>query len=202
MTTLDTSPDDYGNISIGEKIRRHRKARDFTLTELAQQCDISPSFLSQIERDQANPSIGTLHIIAHVFGLTMAQFFSEPGRPGDPFSPDETIAKVVRANQRKVIIYPGSGTRNELLSPDLRGKIQMTWTIMAPGSDTGDAPFVHEGEECGIILQGTLETWVGDERYVLGPGDAIYHPSNVPHSSRNIGDEDVIMITASTPPSF
>jgi mannose-6-phosphate isomerase-like protein (cupin superfamily) len=113
----------------------------------------------------------------------------------------ETLAKVVRADQRKVLIYPGSGIRNELLSPDLQRAIQLMWIVMPPGTDTGDF-LVHEGEECGIVLQGTLEIWVGDERHVLNPGDAIYHPSSAPHRSRNVGEVDVIMVGAITPPSF
>ena len=188
-------------LSLGAKIREHRKARGLTLTELAEQCDISPSFLSQIERDKANPSVSTLKTIAKVFGVSLGSFFEEEASPGTPTPPVETLAKVVRADQRKVLIYPGSGIRNELLSPDLQRAIQLMWIVMPPGTDTGDF-LVHEGEECGIVLQGTLEIWVGDERHVLNAGDAIYHPSSAPHRSRNIGEVDVIMVGAITPPSF
>jgi transcriptional regulator with XRE-family HTH domain len=189
-------------MSLGQRIRQRRKSQKQTLVELAKQCGISPSFLSQVERDQANPSIGTLQSLAHALGLTMATFFEEPGQREDSPQPGETLAAVVRADRRKLIIYPGSGTRHELLSPDLQRKIQMTWIVMPPGADTGDVPFLHEGEECGIVLQGKVEARIGDERYVLSSGDAIYHASDIPHGSRNIGDDDAIMIVASTPPSF
>ena len=188
--------------SIGGSIRQHRKARRLTLTELADQCGISPSFLSQIERDQANPSVGTLHTIARALGLTMAAFFEASDGNGDSQSSTGANAQVVRAEHRKILIYPGSGNRNELLSPDLQRNIQMMWTVIPPGGDTGDVPLAHEGEECGIVLQGQVEIWVGDEHYVLGPGDAIYHDSTIPHRSRNVGDEDVIVVVAISPPSF
>lgn len=189
-------------LSLGAKIREHRKARGLTLTEMAEQCGISPSFLSQIERDKANPSVATLKTIAKEFGVSLGTFFEEKDSGSDhPPQPAETLAKVVRADQRKLLIYPGSGIRNELLSPDLQRAIQLMWIVMPPGTDTGDF-LVHEGEECGIVLQGTVEIWVGDEHYVLSAGDAIYHPSSVPHRSRNIGEDDVIMVGAITPPSF
>ncbi len=189
-------------LSLGAKIRENRKARGLTLTEMAEQCGISPSFLSQIERDKANPSVATLKTIARVFGVSLGTFFEEKDSGRDqPPQPAETLAKVVRADQRKLLIYPGSGIRNELLSPDLQRAIQLMWIVMPPGTDTGDF-LVHEGEECGIVLQGTVEIWVGDERYILSTGDAIYHPSSVPHRSRNIGEDDVIMVGAITPPSF
>ncbi len=78
----------------------------------------------------------------------------------------------------------------------------MMWVVMPPGTDSGDEPFTHEGEECGVILQGQLEAMVGDEKFILGPGDSIYHNSLIPHSSKNIGDSDVIMVVAKTPPSI
>lgn len=188
--------------SLGAKIRQYRKSLELTLTELAEQCNISPSFLSQIERDQANASVATLHTIADVFGLPLATFFEEPDQKNNNISSAETTAKVVRADQRKTLIYPGSGIRNELLSPDLQRNIQMMRVIIPPGAGTGDIPLVHDGEECGVVLQGQVEIWVGDETYILNPGDAIYQSSIIPHRSRNIGDIDVIIIVAITPPSF
>lgn len=203
MATAKQSPTKQ-TPTLGSKIRQYRKAHDLTLIELADQCDISASFLSQIERGQANPSVTTLYAIAEAFSVPAASFFEMPERQdGAELSrPDDSNARVVPANRRKTLIYPGSRIRNELLSPDLQRAIQLMWIVMPPGTDTGDTQFIHEGEECGVVLQGRLETWVGDDKYELGPGDAIYHSSSIPHSSRNIGDEDVIMVVAKTPPSF
>ena len=188
---------------LGSRIRQHRKDRGLTLAVVAGACDISPSFLSQIERDQANPSVATLHRIAEVFDLTLADFFEESVRINNGTNNvADSGVKVVRANRRKTLIYPGSGIRNELLSPDLQRAIQMMWVVIPPGAATGDEPLVHEGEECGLVLQGQVEIWVGDQHYILGPGDAIYQPSTIPHRSRNMGDEDVIIVTAITPPSL
>ena len=189
---------------LGAKIRQLRKARHQKLIELAEQCGISPSFLSQIERNRAAPSVATLHTIAQAFGLPLAAFFDEQTSSGGNGyqQPAETLAKVVHADQRKLLVYPGSGIRNELLSPDLQRKIQMMRVVIPPGASMGDVPLVHEGEECGFVLQGQVEVWVGNEHYILGPGDAIYQPSTVPHRSRNISDVEAIIVTAITPPSF
>ena len=194
----------------GVSIRQARKEKKLTLAELAASAQISPSFLSQIERNQANPSVTTLYAIAHVLEVSVASLFE----PTVASSPSAAVAQrptterkgqnaqVVRAGRRKTLIYPGSGIRNELLSPDLQRDLQLMWIVMPPGTDTGEMPFVHEGEECGIVLEGQLETWIGDECYILGPGDSIYHKSTLPHRSRNIGDCDVVMVVSTTPPSF
>lgn len=196
-TTLDRP-------TLGDRIRQKRKERNLTLAELATACSLSPSFLSQIERDQASPSVATLYTLARIFQTPIAHFFEEaPPQPEAPTAAATSVnAQVVRKDRRKQLIYPGSGIRSEMLSPDLQRAIQLLWVVMPPGTASGDEPFVHEGEECGVILQGQVETWIGDERYILGPGDAIYHSSTIPHRSRNIGDSEVIIVVAKTPPSF
>ncbi len=191
--------------SLGEKIRLQRKETGMVLVELAEKCNISPSFLSQIERDQANPSISTLHEIASALGVTVASFFASPDEQSDSELTEpkkNPAAYVVRADARKTLLYPGSGIQNELLSPDLNRTIQMMYVVMPPGASTGRESLVHEGEECGVVLQGTVEIWAGNEHYILEPGDAIYQKSTVPHRSKNIGDNDVIIVVAITPPSF
>jgi len=194
----------FPNQSLGQKIRERRKDQQLTLVQVAESCNISPSFLSQIERDQATPSVTTLYALAKALGVSTASFFIEPSNNGgagdDSFK--QGGAKVVRTNQRKTLIYPDSNILNELLTPDLRGAIQMMWIVMPPKTDSGADPFVHAGEECGVILQGQLETRVGEEKFILGPGDSIYHSSEIPHRSKNIGETDVIMVVAKTPPSI
>ncbi|TCO61107.1 helix-turn-helix domain-containing protein [Actinocrispum wychmicini] len=199
--------------SVGARIRHERKARKLTLRELAAQCGISVSFLSQLERDLARPSVGTLHNLAEAFGLSMADLLADGdpgssgwGRAAGRLEQSARYAEVVRADRRKTIIYPGSGIHNELLTPDLGRALQMMWVVIPVGQDTGPEPLSHEGEECGLVIQGRVGVWVGpageEEYYELGPGDAIYQLSKHPHRSRNIGDVDVLIVTAITPPSL
>lgn len=189
--------------TIGTQIRQHRKARGLTLTELAEACEISTSFLSQVERDQANPSVATLYGIAKALNIPIASFFNNSalGNNNGAKAQQQPFVHLIQKDQRKVIVYPGSGIRTELLLSSLRETLQMIWIVMPPGTDSGEVPFVHEGEECGVILQGTIKTWVGDEVYILHPGDSIYHKSTIPHRSQNIGDDEVIMVVAKTSPS-
>lgn len=187
--------------TLGTKIRELRLAHSLTLVELAENCDISPSFLSQIERNQANPSVTTLYAIAEALETPIVSFFSDSQDENNNNGISEG-AKVVRGDKRKQLLYPGSGIRSEILTPTLTNEIQLQWIVMPPGADSGEMPFVHPGEECGVILQGTLKTWIGSETYVLHAGDSIYHKSTIPHRSKNIGDDEVIMVVAKTSPSF
>ena len=72
----------------------------------------------------------------------------------------------------------------------------------APGADTGRAMLSHEAEECGVVIQGQMELTVGNQRKLMGPGEAYYFDSRLPHRFRNTSDEDCVVISACTPPSF
>lgn len=50
--------------TLGSVIRTLRISQKLTLAQLAKQCDISVSYLSEIERNEANPTIEMLARIA------------------------------------------------------------------------------------------------------------------------------------------
>ena len=67
---------------------------------------------------------------------------------------------------------------------------------------TGATMLTHRGEEGGLVISGQIEVTVGDQRRVLGPGDAYYFASAVPHRFRNRGRERCEIISASNPPTL
>ncbi|HIC85221.1 MAG TPA: cupin domain-containing protein, partial [Desulfobacterales bacterium] len=48
-------------------------------------------------------------------------------------------------------------------------------------SDTEEERSSHDGQEFIYVLEGTMEVRLGDEVYLLSPGDSIYYDSTVPH---------------------
>ncbi|WP_231874799.1 cupin domain-containing protein [Acetobacter cerevisiae] len=74
--------------------------------------------------------------------------------------------------------------------------------VYAPRTDTGKTMLHHTGEEGGVVISGEIEVIVADQRAILGPGDAYYFDSNLPHRFRNIGKEPCHIVSAATPPSF
>ena len=47
-------------MNIGERLRQLRLQRGLTQEEMADRCELSKGFISQVERDLASPSIATL----------------------------------------------------------------------------------------------------------------------------------------------
>ena len=62
-------------MNIGEKLRRLRLQRNLTQEEMADRCELSKGFISQVERDQASPSIATLTDMLECLGSSLQDFF-------------------------------------------------------------------------------------------------------------------------------
>lgn len=74
---------------VGRKIRRLRKERKLTQTELASRIGIQQSDLSRIERGEYRVSLDTLFRMLAEFKVSVAEFFDED--PADTVSPREVL---------------------------------------------------------------------------------------------------------------
>ena len=50
----------------------------------------------------------------------------------------------------------------------------------------------HEGQECDIVVDGSLKVQIGEHSEILGPGDSIYYDSSTPHGMIAVGGQDCI----------
>jgi transcriptional regulator with XRE-family HTH domain len=87
---------------LGERLRAERKSRNITVREIARRVGVSPSLISQIERDKVNPSVGTLWSLVSVLGMQMGELFSEvkPPRGVEPISTATNSGPVSRRRAR------------------------------------------------------------------------------------------------------
>jgi transcriptional regulator with XRE-family HTH domain len=180
-------------LQLGATIRALRQARRLTLRQVAERVGVTESFLSQVERDVASPSIATVGRIARALDTSIAQLFAEQPQTG----------RVVRREARRRITYPGLRAVDEFLTANMAGRLQVIVSTIEPGGGTGAEPYTHDSdEEVVVVLAGVLDLWVSDEHYVLREGDAITFPSRMPHWNRNDGDAPASVLFCLTPPSF
>lgn len=178
---------------LARRIRALRRAKRLTLRDLATSAGVTESFLSQVERGLASPSISTLRRIAAGLDESIGSLFADDLEPG----------RLVRSSERRVLEYPGLGARDEFLTASRGGRLQVILSVIDPGGGTGDEPYTHESdEECVIILEGSLDLWIGETYYHLTEGDSITHSSRLPHWNRNPGDVPTRVLFILTPPSY
>lgn len=189
--TSDVDIDD----AVGREIKLLRKARGKTLTDLSKETSLSQGYLSQIERGVSSPSVKALHSISRALGVTISWFFSRNDPDGD------LKDLVVRAGNRRKLSY-ASGITDELLSPDLGGALELLRCTFKPGAKSGEKPYIHQGEEAGVIIKGELHLWIGDQHVVLNEGDSFAFSSDTPHRYANPTDHEAVAIWSITPPTY
>jgi transcriptional regulator with XRE-family HTH domain len=182
-------------MDIGARLQLVRKAKGLSQRELAKRVGVTNSTISLIEQNKVSPSVSSLKKVLDGIPISLADFFTldlDAGPTDNPF--------YTRHEQPDV----GNNDIHYYLIGQRRPQRQMCILreVMPPGTDTGESMLAHEGEEGGVIVQGQVELTVGDQVRVLGPGEAYYFESRVPHRFRNIGEGDAILVSANTPPTF
>ncbi len=188
---------------LGDELRSLRRAQNLTLQNLADRSGKSVSFLSKIERGQARPSITALQDIAEALKVPIGWFFETDGP-----APADERPYIVRANRRRRLSYSGMastdymGVEDHLLSANLDGRLAMGISRYGPGGTAGDDLYTHHGEEAGLVLEGTIELVLDQDTFVLKPGDSFSFPANIPHTYRNPGERQAVVVWANTPVSL
>lgn len=179
--------------NVGKKIRDLRKQKGLTLKKMASLCNCSTSLLSQIERGFVNPSFSTLKSISDVLDVSIADLVSDFKKLESPQS------CLMRSKERKVLTTEG-GVQFQLLTKDVSVPFEFILNIWPPGTSTGKDPYTHEGEECGILLEGELEIEINGKVYLMRPGDTITLKSTVSHRIYNPGKKKAVAIWVNSIP--
>jgi transcriptional regulator with XRE-family HTH domain len=200
-------------MGLGDTLKAIRLRNGMTLAALSHEAGVSKSMLSRIERNDSTPTVTTLEKIAGALDADVAALL-EASRTGSEIVPgqapaasnshgsavESAVVSVVRRQQRKKVIMPW-GADYEMLTPDMQRRIEFIAITYPVNGGSGDL-YAHEGEECGVVVQGRFRGIVGDQEFVLEAGDSIYYASSILHRWENAGDVDAKAIWAITPPSF
>ena len=180
-------------MDIGEKLRELRIQRNLTQEELANRCELSKGFISQVERDLASPSIATLMDLLECLGTSLKSFFSDDSNEKVVFSPQDMFEKEDDEEQHGKITW---------LIPDAqKNSMEPILLELQPGAQSHTLP-PHEGEEFGYVLKGQIALYAGKRKFTVKKGYSFcLHPAT-PHYLQNVGQTPATVLWISTPPSF
>ena len=181
------------SVDVGRRLRGVRTAFGLSQRELAKRAGVTNGMISLIEQDRVSPSVGSLQKILAAFPMTMAEFFTRD------METQETM--VFRAADLPNV---GTGTIQYCLVAASRRdrKMSILAETYQPDSDTGEDLRTHSGEEGGVVIEGELELTVAGKTWLLGPGDAYYFDSRLPHRFRNNGSVPARVVSANSPPTI
>ena len=168
---------------VGPRLKRLRAHRHLTLTEVAVSTGVSKSTLSRLETGGRRPTLELLLALSHAYRVPLDDLVAAP-EEGDP----RLRLKPSRVKGRTVIPL----TRQ----PDG----MQAWKIIIPTSNATPEPRAHDGHEWIYVLSGRMRIVIGDEDWVLGPGEIAEFGTQVPHWFGSTGDAPAEILSIFTRP--
>ncbi len=185
------------SLDIGNRIRKLRRHRDLVIDDLAKTTGLSRAYISQVETGKASPSIQTLEKLADALDIPISYFFMD----------ESFTCHVVPKDERQVIYYgapngPDSQKKriNFLSAPNRQ--LEMVLLEIPVGYVASGRNHSHDGEECHLVLEGTIKATQGEKSFILKEGDSYHWDGSIPHRVENAGNVPAKLLVARTPPGF
>ncbi len=177
-------------MDLGVKLRDMRQKINLTQEELADRCELTKGYISQLENDLTSPSIATLIDLLNALGSNLSDFFHEEAEPKTVYTPSEYIEK-----QSEGMVF------NWLIPNAQKNMMEPVLVELEPGAQTGQ-DFPHEGEEFGYVLEGRIAIVRAERSTPAKKGESFYFTADKEHYIINKGKGKAKFIWVSTPPNF
>ncbi len=184
---------------LGEVVKELRRKKQMTLQNLSDASGLSIALLSQLENDQANPTLSTLRKVADALGMSVFALLAQE-------DVGHGSVKVEKATDRRAFTAPRFNTVFEVISLSYpSNRMQALKVDIDSGMNTCDEPMAHgtwNDEEWAFVLEGEVLLEVGREQHRLQVGDCAHFHPVLPHRFTNIGKTKASVISVISPPSY
>ena len=157
---------------VGARIKRLRTQRRMTLTGVAKATGISKSTMSRLETGQRRPTLELLLALSHAYRVPLDDLVAAP-EEGDP----------------RIRLKPGHVKGRTVIPLTRQPDGMQAWKIVIPTSKVTPEPRAHDGYEWIYVLSGHMRFVLGDQDWVLRPGEVASFDTKVPHWFGSTGDE-------------
>ena len=180
-------------MDIGKRLRSLRIQRGLTQEELADRCELSKGFISQVERNLSSPSIATLMDLLECLGTPLKEFFTDHADEKYVFSPGDMFVKEDEEALKGTITWLVPDAQKNAMEPIL--------LEFDRGGRSYSMP-PHEGEEFGYVLSGSVFLVQGGQKTRVRNGCSFCIHPREEHYLENAGKSRARVLWVSNPPSF
>ena len=171
---------------LGDRVKRLRAERSWSLAALAAASGVSRSMLSQIERDQANPTLAVTLRIARAFSLSLGDLLESPQAASS--------VMVIRAEDHTYHYRSDAHCRIRTLSPlNLEKDVEFYEVQLKAGGALRSAAHFAGTREFLTVQKGQVRVDSGADTETLNPGDSANYRADVPHAIVNTGKGEAVM---------
>ena len=170
---------------LGGRVKHLRSARRWSLEALANASGVSRSMLSEIEREQANPTLAVALRIARAFGLTLGELLELPSAA--------SAVTVIRADDHAYHYRSDKDCRIRTLSPlNLEKDVEFYEIRLQPGGALRSSPHFEGTREFLTLQRGRLRIESAGDAEELETGDSASYRADVPHALINTGKTEAV----------
>lgn len=166
---------------VGATLQALRQTQGLSLDELSRRAGVSKSMLSQIERNQANPTVAVVWRLANALRVELSELLGGE-RPAAPAI--ETVA----AHATPSMSSPDGLCQLRILGPiDLAGQFEWYELTVQPGGALESAAHEPGSREHLSVLSGSLEVSAAASVQKLKAGETARYGADGAHAIRNTG---------------
>ncbi|MCJ2034371.1 helix-turn-helix domain-containing protein [Methylobacterium sp. J-068] len=167
---------------LGKTIQRLRKAYNLSLSELAEQSGVAKSIISQIERNETNPTLATIWRLSQALDVSIERVLATSDE--EPF-----IEKTSRADTP--ILVSDDGKVRLAIVGWIKTVEWLQWYEVSadPGGQLDSDPHQRGSVESLTVTAGMLEVEVAGTTQRARAGETLRYRCDRPHTVRCIGAE-------------
>jgi transcriptional regulator with XRE-family HTH domain len=185
-TAKAVEPLDAISTHLCRRLKQLRAERDWSLDALSKACGVSRSMISQIERNQTNPTLAVMFRIAQAFGMSLGQFVEAPGVT--------SAVSVIRAGDRAYHYRSDKDCQIRTLSPlHLEKDVEFYEVTLQPGGALRSSAHFEGTREFLTVQKGNVRVESAGDAEDLEPGDSASYRADVPHAIVNVGRSLVVI---------
>ena len=178
---------EWAGDQLCRRLKNLRTERGWSLDVLANASGVSRSMLSQIERNQANPTLNVAFRIARAFGMSLGEFVETPGAMSS--------IMVIRAGDRTYHYRSDADCQIRTLSPlNLEKDVEFYEVQLKEGGALRSAPHFAGTREFLTVQSGKVRVQSAEDSEDLERGDSVSYRADVPHAILNVGKGDALVL--------
>jgi transcriptional regulator with XRE-family HTH domain len=167
---------------LGRTIQRLRKGYNMSLSELADQSGVAKSIISQIERNETNPTLATIWRLSQALDVSIDRFLVQ--------TDDEPFVEKATRNDTPVLTSDDGKCRLAIIGWIRTVEWVQWYDFIAESGGVLESDAHQRGSiECLSVLSGSLEVEVGGATETADAGETLRYRCDRPHVIRNRGAE-------------
>ncbi len=177
---------EYKIREMASRIRELREITGLSVAEMAKRTGITEREYELCEAGQVDLNIAFLYRCALSFGVDVTDLI-------EGHSPKLRSYTLTRAGRGQKIEQAHRMTYYNLAA-DFRNRVALPLYVViqhSPEAEHEDIELTtHDGQECDLVVKGSMKIQIGEHTEILHAGDSIYYDSSTPHGMIAVGGED------------